>query len=222
MEISTEVYFNSTKIFLLCFYNSYNVNLWEKNVNKFLCRISSSYRSSHRRCSAKKVFLKLLHYSRESTCVRVSLQGFRSAILLKRLMFSCEYYETFKNTYFEEHLGTTASYFMEKNRHGWRLNKSSKKNLNQWKSMDFQFRKLTCLQRKIQRKMYTNLNKCQAENYPALPWRNLINTCNREICPGWTNWSFIPANRDHVITTYVVITRSPLAGMKFFKTDVFN
>ena len=33
------------------------------------------------------------------------------------LMFSCEYCNIFKNTYFEEHLRTTASYFMKKNRH---------------------------------------------------------------------------------------------------------
>ena len=32
-------------------------------------------------------------------------------------MFSCEYCETFKDTYFEEHFWTTTSYFMKKNRH---------------------------------------------------------------------------------------------------------
>ena len=51
----------------------------------------------------------------------------------------------FKNTYFEEHLQTTASYFIKAE--DW-----SKNFLNQWKSMGFQFCKLTCLQRKIQRK----------------------------------------------------------------------
>ena len=48
-------------------------------------------------------------------------------------MFSNEYFEIFKNTYFEEHFQTTASYFMKKNRHSWRLNNRSKKNL---KSME--------------------------------------------------------------------------------------
>ena len=47
--------------------------------------------------------------------------------------------------------------------------------------MGFQFRKLTCLQRKIQRKMHTNQNKCQVENCPALPGRSLISTCNRRM-----------------------------------------
>ena len=51
-------------------------------------------------------------------------------------MFSCEYCEILKNHHFEEDLQTTVSYFMNKNR-----NNSSKKNLNQWKSMGFQFRK---------------------------------------------------------------------------------
>ena len=55
-----------------------------KKVNKYLCRISSFYRSSHRRCSAKKVFLKILQYSQENTCVGVSLRTFKSAILSKR------------------------------------------------------------------------------------------------------------------------------------------
>ena len=68
-------------------------------------------------------------------------------------VFSCEFCKTFKNTCFEEHLQTTASYFMKKNRHRKKeLKNSSKKKLNQWKSMNFQFCKMTCLQRKIQRK----------------------------------------------------------------------
>ena len=45
------------------------------------------------------------------------------------MIFSCGYYEIFKNTYSEEHLLTTASYFMKKNKHSWILNKSSQKNL---------------------------------------------------------------------------------------------
>ena len=44
-------------------------------------------RSSHRRCSVKKILLK-----RDSTQV-----------------FSCETYQIFKNTYFEGHLRTSAS-----------------------------------------------------------------------------------------------------------------
>ena len=47
--------------------------------------------------------------------------------------------------------------------------------------MGFQFRKLTCLQIKIQRKMHTNLNKCQVESCPALPGRYLISTCKRRV-----------------------------------------
>ena len=50
-------------------------------------------------CSAKKVFLKLSQNSQENTCVRVSflvkLQALDSGIL-----FSCEFCEIFKNTFF--------------------------------------------------------------------------------------------------------------------------
>ena len=56
-------------------------------------------RSSHQWCSVKNGFLK-------NTCVGI----FRPATLLKRDFntgFSCEIYETFKNTYFEEDLRTT-------------------------------------------------------------------------------------------------------------------
>ena len=82
-KISIEVHFNRSKIFL-CFCDAYDVNLWEKKASKRLCKISSFYRGSHRRCSAKKVFLKILQYPQESTCVRVSLQALGFAILLIR------------------------------------------------------------------------------------------------------------------------------------------
>ena len=47
-------------------------------------------------------------------------------------MFSWEYCEIFRNTYFEEHLQMTASYFMKKNRHN-----SSKKNFKSMEIYDF-------------------------------------------------------------------------------------
>ena len=68
-------------------------------------------RSSHRRCSIKKVFLKTLQNSQENTCVGASLVSLESTLLKRDFNtdISCEYYEIFKNTYFKEHLGTTAS-----------------------------------------------------------------------------------------------------------------
>ena len=151
-KISIEVHFNRSKIFILCFYHSYDVNLWEKKLTNIFV---SFYRSSHRRCSAKKLVLKFYNIHRK-TPVLEPLYGPSTLKFYQKvtptLMFSREYCETFKNIYFEEHLRTTASYFMEKDRHGWRLNNSSKKNLNQWKSMNLQFCKITYLQRKIQRK----------------------------------------------------------------------
>ena len=47
--------------------------------------------------------------------------------------------------------------------------------------MNLQFCKMTCLQRKIQRKCMQNLIKYQVENCPTLPWWNLISTCNRRV-----------------------------------------
>ena len=55
-----------------------------KKANKYFCRISSLYRSSHWKCSAKTVFLKILYYSQENTCVGVSLQDFKSVLSSKR------------------------------------------------------------------------------------------------------------------------------------------
>ena len=60
--------------------------LWEKKFYKFLCRISSFYRSSHRRCSAKQVFLKISQQSQENICVAVFLKAFRFAVLLIKLV----------------------------------------------------------------------------------------------------------------------------------------
>ena len=47
-----------------------------------------SFRSSHQRCSAKKLFLRVFQYTQVNTYAGVSFKSF----------------ETFKNTYFEEHL----------------------------------------------------------------------------------------------------------------------
>ena len=124
----------------------------EKKVNKYLFRISWFYRSSQWRCSAKKVFLKILQYSQKNTCVEVSLKAFKFTILLTRdtnTYVSLWILQNYKKHHFEEHLQTTASYFMNKNR-----NNSIKKKINQWKSMGFQFRKLTCLQRKFKEIVY--------------------------------------------------------------------
>ena len=67
----------------------------------------------------KKVLLKILQYSQktpvlESLCRPSSLQLYQKET--STLMFSCEYCENFENTYFKEHLRTTA-YFMKKNKH---------------------------------------------------------------------------------------------------------
>ena len=74
------------------------------------------YRSSHRICSLKNLVLKLLQISQKNTCVRVSflikLQALVCNFIKKETMpqvFFCEFCKIFKNTFFIEHLRTTAS-----------------------------------------------------------------------------------------------------------------
>ena len=60
-----------------------------------------------RRCSVKKVFLKITQNSKENTCVRVfffdKVASLRPATLLKKetlaQVFSCEFCEISKNTF---------------------------------------------------------------------------------------------------------------------------
>ena len=69
-------------------------------------------RSSHRRCSVRKdVFLEISQISQENTCVRVSflikLQAAACNFIKKETLaqvFSCEFCEISKNTFFTEHL----------------------------------------------------------------------------------------------------------------------
>ena len=110
------------------FYGAFTTHMmsYVKKINKCLCRISSFYRRSHRRCSAKKMFLKNLQYSHENTCVGVSLQTFRFAVLLTSDTNSYIFLQilrNFKGYHFEEPFQMTTSYFMNKH---W--NNSSKKN----------------------------------------------------------------------------------------------
>ena len=84
----------------LCFYNIWSFHC-QKQLPEVFC---------------KKDVVKNLTIFMGKTCVGVSLiklQGWRPATLLKKYsntqVFSCEIWKTFKKTYFEEHLQTTAS-----------------------------------------------------------------------------------------------------------------
>ena len=73
-------------------------------------------RISHLRCSTKKAILKNFEiFTRKHLCwsfFLIKLQNFRPVTLSKETptqVFSCEYYNIFKNTYFEKHLPTAAS-----------------------------------------------------------------------------------------------------------------
>ena len=68
------------------------------------------YRSSHRKCFVKKVALKnFAYFTGRQLCwslLIIKLQTLRPST---QVLFSCEICEIFKETYFEEHLRTTAS-----------------------------------------------------------------------------------------------------------------
>ena len=75
------------------------------------------YRSSHLRCSLKTVFLLISPNLQENTCAGVffkvaALKACYFINFIKKvtpaLMFSCEFCETFKNTFSVEHLRTAA------------------------------------------------------------------------------------------------------------------
>ena len=70
------------------------------------------YRSSHRRCSVKKGVVRNFAFSQENTCARVSflikLQALKNKKTLVQV-FSYEFCEISKNTFFTGHLWTTAS-----------------------------------------------------------------------------------------------------------------
>ena len=62
-----------------------------------------------RMCSVKKVFLEILQNSQENTCARVSflICNFIKKETLAQV-FSCEFCEISKNTFYTEHLRATA------------------------------------------------------------------------------------------------------------------
>ena len=131
--------------YFYCFHDVHGVNLWEIKTNVFV-EFHHLTEAATRVALQKKVLLKLCNILRktpvfESLCRPSGLQFYLKET--PTFMLFCEYYETFKDTYFEEYLRTAASYFMQKK------NFSSKKFLNQWKSKGFQFWRLTFLQRKI-------------------------------------------------------------------------
>ena len=79
-------------------------------------KVVGFYRSSHRSCPGKKVFLeRCLQNSQENTCGRDSIliklqaEGCKKETLVQ--VFSCEFCEISENTFFTEHLRTTASAF---------------------------------------------------------------------------------------------------------------
>ena len=73
----------------------------------------NTVRSSHQRCSVKMVFLNILRNSQKNTSARVSFIVKEAWIFIKNeilaQVFSCEFLKIFRNTFFTENLGATAS-----------------------------------------------------------------------------------------------------------------
>ena len=64
-------------------------------------------RSSHRRCSVRKMFLEMSQNSQENTCARVSFLIKACNFIKKEALaqvFSCKFCEILKNTFYTEHL----------------------------------------------------------------------------------------------------------------------
>ena len=71
-----------------------------KNNQRDAKQVQMKGRRSQQWSSKKKVFLKISQNSQENPCARVSFLAH---------VFPCEFCEMFKNTFFTEHLQTTAS-----------------------------------------------------------------------------------------------------------------
>ena len=68
---------------------------------------SSSFRSSHHKCSVRKGVLRnFAKFTGKQLCQRLSFNKVKKESLAQ--VFSCEFYKIFMNTFFTEHLRTTA------------------------------------------------------------------------------------------------------------------
>ena len=113
--ISFHNYRTSIQIFL--FYKFFCTSLSKVEL-EILRNSSTVLRSSHPRCSIKKLFLKILRHSQEDTCVGIYfLIKFQACNFIK-MRPEHRYFLvniiTYKNTHFDEHLWTAASVFLER------------------------------------------------------------------------------------------------------------
>ena len=100
----------------ICSENFQKVHKKTPLAKSYFRKVPSFYISSHRSISIKKVFLeRCSQNSQENTCLRDSIlikllaKGCKKEMLAR--VFSCEFSENSKNTFFTEHLRTTASAF---------------------------------------------------------------------------------------------------------------
>ena len=101
------------------------VQKWQPEIFSFSeLRVPTGFQSSETvRCSTKYVFLKFLQSLQEKTPALESRFNSLQLCEIPAQMFSCKFCKYFKNTFFIEHLRTTASlsfkyktWFLENNR----------------------------------------------------------------------------------------------------------
>ena len=97
-------YWKKKKI-LLTFERGVCLPLWfYKKVIVYLALSETNSEAAVRRCSTKKVVLKISQNSQENTCVGVCLTWNFTKTETPTQLFYCEFCEIFKNTFFIKHL----------------------------------------------------------------------------------------------------------------------
>ena len=101
-------FFSKTSFSFLCVFCVFcfeprhqNMCYHHLKMSNFYVILFSLYKSSRRRCSIKKLLLKISQYSQETTVLE--------SLSSKVADSFCEYCEIFKNTYFEKYLRTATS-----------------------------------------------------------------------------------------------------------------
>ena len=81
-----------------------NFSFQNASVSTYIYRKKYLSEATFRRCSSKQVFLKIWQYSQENTISRNLFLNKVSDLRPPTQVFSCEYCEIFKNSFFIEHL----------------------------------------------------------------------------------------------------------------------
>ena len=91
--------------------NTFGGCFWNRNIVSLFCGKKKDYKNSHRRCSVRKLVPRnFTKFTWKHLCQSLFLIKFQPSTcnFIKKeivaLIFSCEFCEIFKNTFFTEHL----------------------------------------------------------------------------------------------------------------------